>query len=136
MSSANSLQSDHNIIIKVKVNLGLSFEQNIMGTSLRCFIPNFVEIGPLIPGKNIFKMVVTIYGHGCQLGHVNSIILMNVHFLIPKSLHTKFGLKIAQWFLRKASFNFHMSRNDLDLEYSYTCIFINSISCLYLPTLP
>ena len=40
--------------------------------------------------------------------------------------------------LRKASFDFHMKmtfgqgQNDLDLEYSHT--FINSISCLLLPT--
>ena len=48
--------------------------------------------------------------------------------------------KIAQQFLRKASFNFHIyiydsgprSRNDLDLEYLHT--FISSISCLHLPT--
>ena len=40
---------------------------------------------------------------------------------------------MVQWFLRKASFNLGLrSKYDLDLEYSLT--FINSISCLHLPT--
>ena len=30
---------------------------------------------------------------------------LNFHFLVPKSLHEKF-VKKAQWFFRKASFNF------------------------------
>ena len=33
---------------------------------------------------------------------------MDFHFLIPESLHTKFGQKWSSGFLGKASFNFHM----------------------------
>ena len=35
--------------------------------------------------------VFTIYGRDGHLGHVTSIILINFHFHVPKSLHTKFG---------------------------------------------
>ena len=37
-----------------------------------------------------FWRVFTIYGHGDHLGHVTSIMLMNFHFHVPKSLHTIF----------------------------------------------
>ena len=59
-------------------------------------------------GKD-FLRVFTINRHGCHLGHVISIILINFHSNVPISLHTKFiiWLKMAQWFLRKASFDFH-----------------------------
>ena len=36
----------------VKVNPGSSFEQTMMGLSPRCYIPSFVEIGPLVLEKN------------------------------------------------------------------------------------
>ena len=58
-----------------------------------------MEIGPLVPEK---------MAHGGHLGHMTSIMLKNVHFLVSESLHIKFGKKMAQWFLRKASLNFHM----------------------------
>ena len=38
-----------------------------------------------------FKRVFTIYGHGGHLGHVTSIISSDFHFLVPESLHKKFG---------------------------------------------
>ena len=38
-----------------------------------------------------FLSVYTIYGHGSHLGHVTNVMLMNFHFLVPKSLHAKFG---------------------------------------------
>ena len=38
-----------------------------------------------------FLMFFTINRHGGNLGHVTSIILINFHFHVPKSLHTKFG---------------------------------------------
>ena len=38
-----------------------------------------------------FSRVFTIYGHSDHLGHVTSIMLMNFHFRVPKSLPTKFG---------------------------------------------
>ena len=50
-----------------------------------------------------FLRVFTIYDH---LDHVTSIMLINFHFHVPESLHTKFG-KNGPVFLRKASFNFH-----------------------------
>ena len=40
-----------------------------------------------------FWRVFTIYGHGGHLGHVTSIMLINFHFLVPESFHTKFGLE-------------------------------------------
>ena len=33
----------------------------------------------------------TIYGRVGHLGHVNNNILITFHFLVPKSLHAKFG---------------------------------------------
>ena len=32
-----------------------------------------------------------MYGPGGHLGHVTSIMLINFHFLVPESFHTKFG---------------------------------------------
>ena len=49
-------------------------------------MPRFVEIGLLDLGKKIFKCF-TIYGHDGHLGHVTSIVLMNFHLLVFKSLH-------------------------------------------------
>ena len=39
-----------------------------------------------------FRRVFTIYGHGSHLDHVTSIMSSDFHFLVPKSLHTKYGL--------------------------------------------
>ena len=44
-------------------------------------------------GSGDFRSVFTIYGHGGHLGHVTSIMYMDFHFLVPESLHTKFGSK-------------------------------------------
>ena len=38
-----------------------------------------------------FERVFTIHGLGSHLGHVTSIMLIFFYFLVPKSLHTKFG---------------------------------------------
>ena len=38
-----------------------------------------------------FRRVFTIYGHGGHLGHMTSIILINFHFHVPKSVHSKFS---------------------------------------------
>ena len=40
-----------------------------------------------------FLRVFTIYGRSSHLGHVTSIMLINFHFLVPESFHTKFGLE-------------------------------------------
>ena len=75
---------------QVKVNTESSFEQSIMGPSLRCDIPSFVEIGQLVPIKKIFR-VLTIYGLGGHLGHVAQIPHINFSCPYPWRLHTKFG---------------------------------------------
>ena len=38
-------------IKQLSVNLGLSFEQTIVGLCPRCYTPSFIEIGPLVPGR-------------------------------------------------------------------------------------
>ena len=38
-----------------------------------------------------FLRVFTIYGHGCHLGHLTSIMSSDFHCLVPESFHTKFG---------------------------------------------
>ena len=40
---------------KVKVTPGSSFEQTLMGSSPRCYIPIFVEIGPPVPEKKLLE---------------------------------------------------------------------------------
>ena len=64
----------------------------MMGRGSKFYIPSFVEIGPVVQEKNTFKGF-NIYGHGGHLGHVTSIMSLNFYFLVPKSLHTKFGSK-------------------------------------------
>ena len=49
---------------------------------------------PAGSGEEDFLRVFTIYGRGGHLGHVTSIMLINFHFLVPKSFHTKFG---SEW---------------------------------------
>ena len=49
---------------------------------------------PPVPEKKIFEGFSTIYGRGGHLGHVTSIMLINCHFLVPESFHTKFG---SEW---------------------------------------
>ena len=46
---------------------------------------------PARSGEEDFRRVFTIYGCGGHLGHVTSIMLINFHFLVPESFHTKFG---------------------------------------------
>ena len=63
----------------------------MMGCSPGCSIPSFVEIGPPVRGKKVFEDFFTIYGRHGHLGHVNSIMPSDFHFLVPKNFHTKFG---------------------------------------------
>ena len=49
---------------------------------------------PAGSGEEDFLRVFTIYGHGGHLGHVTRIMLINFHFLVPKSFHTKFN---SEW---------------------------------------
>ena len=48
---------------------------------------------PAASGEEDFLRVFTIYGRGGHLGHVTSIMLINFHFSVPESFHTKFGLE-------------------------------------------
>ena len=70
----------------VKVNPWSSFDQTMMYPRHKCYIPSFVDIGPLVPEKKIF-----VYGHGGHLGHVTCIMFINFYYHVPKSLHIKFG---------------------------------------------
>ena len=42
-------------------------------------------------GEEDFKRVFTIYGHGCHLGHVTSIMSSDFYFIVLESFHTEFG---------------------------------------------
>ena len=46
---------------------------------------------PAGSGEEDFKVCFSLYGYGGHLGHVTSIKLLNFHFHVPKSLHTKFS---------------------------------------------
>ena len=101
----------------------------------QCYIPSFVKIGPLVPEK-IFEGFLPYMrwpSWSCDQHHVNKF-----SFSCTKT-YKKSLVKMAQWFLRKASFNSHYandlgprSKNHIDFEYSIT--FINSNSCLHLQT--
>ena len=54
----------------------------------------FRENRPTGSGVEDFLMVFIIYGHGGHLGHVTRIMLINFHFLVPESFHTKFS---SEW---------------------------------------
>ena len=53
-----------------------------------CYIPSFVEIGLPDPEKNIFEVFLPYMG---VISHVASSMSSDFHFLVPESLHTKFG---------------------------------------------
>ena len=96
----------------------------------------FCRKRPVGSGEEGFE-VFTIYGCGCHLGHVTSIMSSDLHFLVPESFHTKF-VQIGRVVSEKIQFEFlyihdlgPRPRNDLDLQYSH--IFIYSIRCLLLP---
>ena len=104
----------------------------MMGWSLRCYIPSFVEIGRPVPEKIIFE------GCGGHLDHVTSIISSDLHFLVPECFHKKL-IQISTVVSEKIGFEFlyvhdlgPRSRNDIDLQYLHT--FIYSIRCLLLLT--
>ena len=74
----------------------------MMGPGPLCYIQKFMEIGPLVPEKKIFEGFLTIYGRGSHLDH------NTISFPCTKKHTYEIWLKMAQWFLRKASFDFHM----------------------------
>ena len=93
---------------------------------------------PASSGGEDFLRVFTIYGRGCHLGHVTSIMSSDFHFLLPESFHKNLvqtGTVVSE----KIRFDFlyvhnlgPRSRNDLDLQYSHTFIYL--IRCLLLLT--
>ena len=38
-----------------------------------------------------FQRVFTLYGHGGHLDHMTSIMSSDFHFIVPESIHNKFG---------------------------------------------
>ena len=58
--------------------------------SLMLHYISFVEIGPLVLEKKMFK-VFAIYSHGGHLGHVTRTIYINFHSPFLRMLHMKFG---------------------------------------------
>ena len=52
-------------------------------------------------GEKDFWRVFTIYGHGGHLGNVTTIVSINFHFLVPESLHIKFGFDWLSGFWEK-----------------------------------
>ena len=100
----------------------------MMGWSLRCYIPSFVEIGLPVPEKNIFKGFIS-YRHCGHLGHVISMLTYDFHFLVPESFHKKL-VQIGKVVSEKIWFEFlyahdlgPRSRNELDLQYAHTFIY-------------
>ena len=73
----------------------------MIGWSPQCYIPSFVKIGPPVMEKKIFEVFFTIYWHGGHLGHVTSIMLINIHFLVPESFYTKFDSERLSDFCQK-----------------------------------
>ena len=76
---------------KVKVTPGSSFEQTMIGWSLGCYMPSFVEIGPPVTEEKLFEGLCTTYGRYGHIGHVTSIMSSDFHFLVSENFHTKFG---------------------------------------------
>ena len=104
----------------------------MMGWSPQCYIPSFVEIGPPVPEKKIFKGFLPYMGMAAIL----IIWLASCHQIFI-SLYLKAFIKILAQIStvvsEKILFEFlyvhnlgPRSRNDLDLQYSH--IFIKSIS--------
>ena len=46
---------------------------------------------PAGSGEKDYQRVFTIYGHGGHLGHVTRIMSSDFNFLVPESIHSKFG---------------------------------------------
>ena len=61
----------------------------------------FRENRPAGSGEEDFWRVFTIYGRGGHLGNVTTIVSINFHFLVPESLHIKFGFDWPSGFWEK-----------------------------------
>ena len=105
----------------------------MMGWSPRCYIPSFVKIGQPVLEEEIFE------GFLPYMGMVTSIMLIKFSFSLYLKAFIQNLVQNGTVVSEKIWFEFlyvhnlgPRSRNDLDLQYSYS--FIKSISCLYLPT--
>ena len=85
---------------------------------------------PAGSGEEDVLRVFTIYGYGGHLGHVTSIMSSDFYFLVPESFHKNL-VQISKVVSEKIWFEFlnvhglgPRSRNDLDLQYSHTFIYI------------
>ena len=87
---------------KVKVNPVSSFVQTMMGWSLLCYIPSFMEIGPPVPEKT-FKGFYHIWAWhpswSCDLDH-----LYKLWFPLLKEAPHKIWLWLAKRFRRRSMF--------------------------------
>ena len=110
----------------------------MMGRSPQCYIPSFVEIGPLVTEKKNFEEFYHIWAWqpswSCDQHHVIRYCLSLYLKAFIQSL-VQIGTVVSE----KIQFEFlyvhylePRSRNDLDLQYSH--IFIYSIRCLLLLT--
>ena len=109
----------------------------MMGRSPQCYIPSFVEIGPLAPERRILKGFHYIWAWrsswSCDQDHVNIFISLYLKAFIQNLVQN--GPEVSEKILFEFLYVHDLgprSSNDLDLQYSHT--FIKSISCLYLPT--
>ena len=105
-SYRKALVTKFDLVVKyVKVNPGSSFEQTIIGRSHQCYIPSFVEIGPPVREKKIFEGFLPYMGMAaslsCDQHHVNKF-----NFLVPESLHIKFGFDWPSGFWEKKVLSF------------------------------
>ena len=67
----------------------------MMSPGPKCYIPKFMEIGPLVPEKKMLKGF-TIYGGGGHLGHLTNIILKQFRFInVNQSINLKLTYKIC-----------------------------------------
>ena len=105
----------------------------MMGASPRCYIPRFVEIGPPVPEKKIFKgflpymgmaAIMVIRPASCHQIFISLYLKAFIQSLVQ--INTVFSEKIRFEFLYVHDLG-PRSRNNLDLQYSH--IFIKSI-CL------
>ena len=91
----------------------------MMGLGPQCYIPKFMEIGPLVPENKICKGFYHIWALRPSWlrdqYHINTF-----SFLCTLKVYIQHLVKIGKWFLRKFLFSYvnefgPWSRNDLDL---------------------
>ena len=101
----------------------------MMGWSPECYIPSFMEISLLVPEKKILKGFYHIWAWRPSWS-VTSIMSSDFYFLVPESFHKNL-VQIGKVVSEKIWFEFlyvhdlgPRSKNDLDLQYSHTFIYL------------